>query len=196
MWEWWKVERENPFPGRVQWGHSWHPTGDAAVQHDERRGGAWAWGTYLALHRSGALEFGIGESGTYELRDARVFRLIEVVGRVWAAVTLYGDVVDRIGVHGPWQCILALRGTGGALLGHVAQGWAEPGHGGFDLLACPEPHVLIVRQVDSEWPRGEDVKALAFDIGSAMDESWGAEHPRFIARRGPTEGDFDWQMRC
>jgi hypothetical protein len=71
---------------------------------------------------SGALEFGLGPGGTYEYRDVRVFRLIEIVGRVWTAVTLYGDVRDRLEVAVPWLCVLALKGTEGTLLGNVAPG--------------------------------------------------------------------------
>jgi hypothetical protein len=194
FWEWWRAERDNPFPGqRTQWGYSRSPTGEAAAIHDQVRNQAWAWGTYLAVHRSGALEFGLGRSGVYEWRDQRVLRLIEVVGRVWCAVDLYGDVVDRFGLQGPWESSLALRETKDAQLGNVAQGWAEPGEGAGDLLPCPESNLLFTREAE-EWPRGDAARALAFEFGSAVDESWGATQPRFIARRGPKEGEFDYQM--
>lgn len=114
FWAWWRPEREPPFPGRVSWGHAVHPTGHAAVRHDEAWDDRWAWDTYCALHRSGAFEFALGQAATNDLRGTIVFRLIEIVGRVWAAVNLYGEALDRTEVEGPWQSVLALSGTGGA----------------------------------------------------------------------------------
>lgn len=77
FWEWWKTERDNPFPAqRTRWGYDHHPTGEAAVVHDHVGNDRWAWDTYLALHRSGSLEFCLGRSATYEWRDRTVFRWI------------------------------------------------------------------------------------------------------------------------
>jgi hypothetical protein len=194
FWKWWKTQRQNPFPGQqTQWGYDYHPTGEAAVVHEHVGGDQWAWDTYLALHRSGSLEFGLGRSATYEWRDRTVFRLIEVVGRLWCAIELCGEVVDRFRMPGPWEVTLALRGTAGAYLGNVAQGWAEPGEGAGELLPCPEQNLLFRREVE-EWPRSNAARDLAFEFGSCVDESWGAAQPRFLARRGPTEGAFDWEM--
>jgi hypothetical protein len=126
FWAWWRPEREAPFPGRVSCGHAFHPTGDAAVRHDEHTHDRWAWDIYCALYRSGAFEFALGQAATYDLQGTVIFRLIEIVGRLWAAVRLHGESLDRTEVEGPWQSVLAMKGTEGAHLGNLAQGWTAP----------------------------------------------------------------------
>jgi hypothetical protein len=180
------------FPGQVIWGYDYHPTGEAAVTHAGVGNDRWASDTYLALHRHGGLEFAIGQPAVYESRERTVFRLVHIVGRLWDAIDFYSAVVHRFSISGPWEVTLGLRGTSGAFLGNVAQGWAEPGEGGWDLLPCPEENLLFLREIE-DWPRAGEARDLAFEFGSCVDESWGAEQPRFLALRGPTEGEFDWE---
>lgn len=73
----------------------------------------------------------MGRRGSTQHQDRsgntqRIFRLIPVVGRVWAALELYRDVVARFGLVGPWEVTLALIQTRTAALGHFGEGWAEP----------------------------------------------------------------------
>ena len=64
FWEWWGQARPNPFHGAAptDWGPQRRPTVEAAVRSRPRDSGRWVWDTYLALHRSGAMEFGLALS--------------------------------------------------------------------------------------------------------------------------------------
>lgn len=67
FWEWWMEDRPNPFEGAAPtaWGNQSTPTAHAAVRYNQRNG-KWNWSSYLALHRHGGLEFGLGEEGEAE----------------------------------------------------------------------------------------------------------------------------------
>lgn len=106
------------------------PTAHAAALVDSY-GTREAWNSYVAIHRSGALECGLGERGASERKDRddnviRVFSLISVVARTWALLKFRSALRDRTPVEGPFQLTVGVHRTGDAFLGNVAEGWAEP----------------------------------------------------------------------
>jgi hypothetical protein len=54
-------------------------------------------------------------------------RLILIVGRVWAGLSEYGELLKKFGaVAGPWETSFALRAIDGWQLGNFGEGWDEP----------------------------------------------------------------------
>lgn len=84
---------------------------------------------------------------------------------------------------------MALRDSHQAVLGNVA---AEP-ESTFpreDLPRCPDPYVLIRREV-FEWPNAEGQQSLAFELGGNVEDAFGFAGRRFLARVEPGAGSFD-----
>ncbi|PYN18766.1 MAG: hypothetical protein DMD99_26825 [Candidatus Rokuibacteriota bacterium] len=57
---------------------------------------------------------------------------------------------------------------------------------------CPEPNLLWRRELDS-WPAAEETKQLAFSVGAWIEDAFGSQSRRFLAREGKLAGQFDWQ---
>jgi hypothetical protein len=170
------------------------PTAHAAALVDSY-GSREAWNSYVAIHRSGALEYGLGERGAWERQDregnlVRVFSLISVVGRTWALLNFTAALLDRTAVDGPWQLTVALSRTSGALLGNVGEGWAEPLTWENELPACADEHLLWHIELD-EVPTDDDARDLAFLVGDRIEDAWGARQRRYLAHRGDLAGRFD-----
>lgn len=198
LWEWLKAEHQSPFGGpATDWGRETKPTSEAAVRFEVYTDDKWRWGRYLAVHRHGGLECGMGEEvvGLWEAREesprVRVFRLVPIVGRLWCVLSLYSEVQEAYGLAGPWELTLAIRETGGSVLGNLGAGWEEPS----DAIAlappvCPEDNVLVLREIEA-WPDDEACRDLAFSLGSVIEDAWGVEQRRFLARIGDASGSFD-----
>jgi hypothetical protein len=195
---WWLADRDNPFEGggQTSWGTEEVPTASAIIRFYRASSEKWIWSDYLALHRSGALEFGLDRFGSgtgrrqFEEGELRVFFLNSIVGRIWWALALYAEVMERYRVTGPWEIGIALRDTAGSVLGDVAAGWMEPGESWRGQPpACPYPNVLLLREL-SDWPTGEDIRALVFSLGGVIEDAWGVHDRRFLARVEPGIGEF------
>ena len=121
-----------------------------------------------------------------------MFFLTTIVGRVWSALSLFRAVIDQYALQGPWEIALALRNSTRAALANVAAGWAEPDemYPPEDIPRCPDPNVLIVREV-FEWPDPEGIQALAFAIGGNVEDAFGFNRRRFLVLKGPGAGQFD-----
>src|SRR5206468_2227360 len=68
VWEWWQGAWGNPFEGgnATNWGQEQTPTVEAAVRFRRWRDGRWQWDDYVALHRNGCVEFGLGRGGSHD----------------------------------------------------------------------------------------------------------------------------------
>ena len=88
----------------------------------------------------------------------------------WVDLSVYGEVLERFSIQGPWEISLALRDSRLAVLGNVAAEWAEPEETfpREEAPRCPDPNVLIVREA-LESPDPEGQRSLAFNIGSNME---------------------------
>lgn len=200
FWAWWMQDRPNPFEGAslTNWGREGLPEATGAVRYDRWTDDRWNWDGYLALHRCGGLEFGLGRLGSVRWRRApeqdetHVFFLTTIVGRVWVALALFSEVLERFAIQGPWEITLGLRDTDLAVIGNVATGWEGPERA-FPLdeqLRCPDPNVIIIREV-REWPDPDGRQTLAFDIGSNIEDAFGFRGRRFLGRLDPVAGVFD-----
>jgi hypothetical protein len=200
FWAWWMQDRPNPFEGAspTNWGRESLPEATAAVRYERWTDDRWNWNGYLALHRSGGLEFGLGRLGSTRWRrgqeedETHVFFLTTIVGRVWLGLALFAEVEERFAIEGPWEITLALHDAEQAVIGNVAAGWAEPERAfpPEELSQCPDPNVLIVRELQ-EWPDPEGQQMLAFDIGSNIEDAFGVRERRFLGRVDPAAGMFD-----
>jgi hypothetical protein len=87
---------------------------------------------------------------------------------------------------------LGLRDSQRAVHGNVAAGWAEPEttFPGEQMPRCPDPNVLIVREV-LNWPDPEGQRSLAFDVGANIEDAFGCRQRRFFGRIDPVVGVFD-----
>src|SRR5581483_1374186 len=109
FWAWWMQDRPNPFEGAspTSWGREGLPEATAAVRCERWADDRWNWSGYLALHRSGGLEFGLGRLGSARWRrgqeedETHVFFLTTIVGRVWVALSLFAEVLERVAFEGP-----------------------------------------------------------------------------------------------
>ena len=153
------------------------------------------------VHRSAprrGLEFGLGRVGSTgwrrsaEEEEVRVFFLTSIVGRIWVALTLYAELQQRFSIEGPWEVTVALRDSLNGVLGNVAAGWEEPERTfpREELPRCPDPNVLVRREVTS-WNDDDFPRSLAFDLGANIEDAFGFEGRRFLARIEPDVGLFD-----
>jgi hypothetical protein len=170
------------------------PTAHAAALVDSY-GSRDAWNSYLAIHRSEALEYGLGDRGAWERKDqegnlVRVFSLISVVARTWALLKFASALRDRTAVDGPWQLTVALNRTAGAFLGNVGEGWAEPLTWDNELPPCVDQHLLWHIDI-ADVPRDDEARDIAFSVGDRIEDAWGARQRRYLARVGDLAGRFD-----
>ena len=191
FWSWWKGNHVSPFGRATEDWERLIPTTHAAVRYHPHSSRSWDWGSYIALCRNGGLDMGLGREGAAVTSDhKRIFRLVGIVGRLWTALDLYREAVERFNINGPWECSVALLGTSGSMLCNFATGWAEYPDPDANPRSCPEPN-LWRRWEMHEWPAQDATKDIAFAAGAWIENSWGMQVRRFIAHSGSLEGQFD-----
>lgn len=191
FWAWWAADYDDPASGgATRWGAQRRPTWDAGIvghQHTEAE-----WWRYIALHRNAGLDAGLGRDCAIEYDDKRYFRLIAIVGRAWASLARYGQIVERYSPAGPWEITLSLLRTADAELANFGEGWAEPGQGfGGSRHQCQEPGLLLRREI-AAWPAEADaIRDIAFSLGAQIEDAWRNTERRFLARAGDLTDGFD-----
>lgn len=153
------------------------------------------WRGYYAIHRSGALEFGLGDRGGWERADragnrVRTILLTPTVARAWAFLLLAGEICQHEQLSAPFQLTVAVRNTEGAVLGGLGEGWAEPGDWSNNLGACVDRHLLWHLEFD-EIPDKNSARAVAYAIGDRLEDAWGSALHRYLAERGEFAGQLD-----
>lgn len=183
---WLTQQRDSPYGGRASdWGHRTRATSTALVAYDRHIDDD-LWDRYLALHRHGGIEVGSGRL-TYEVREMRVFNLRAIVGLAWSALAIQAEAIDRWSLGHPFELTVALRGTRGATLGNLAEGWVGPGEGIHDFSMCIEEHIVLRWEFDAQ----VEVSRVAGELGDRIEQAFGTTQRRHVARRGPYEGQFD-----
>lgn len=116
--ELWSLLGEAPDPvhgARAIWGED-VPTSLGALRCREQSGGELR--RYLILLRNGGLEMGLGsDASVVGPQGRRLFLLVTIVGRVWAALAAESLLLGRTQLQGPWRVTLAMRETKDAWLG-------------------------------------------------------------------------------
>lgn len=170
------------------------PTAHAAAIV-ESYGSREPWTSYVAVHRSGAMEYGLGDQGAWERKDnegstVRVFNLISIVTRAWALLAFATAFHQRVVLAPPYRLTVALRGTGNALLGNLGEGWAEPREFENRVPPCEEQHLLWHLDL-ADWPDEEGMQRIAYCIGDRIEDAWGVTQRRYLANRGALAGRLD-----
>lgn len=179
---------------RIRFGTQRYPTAYAAAivnGYSQRE----PWNSYLAVHRSGAVELGLGRRGGWDHRDrednpVRIFNLISTVTYVWAVLAFAGYLSERAAMPGPWLLTIGARQTRGALLGNVGEGWAEPGQWENEIGGCPDENLLW--HIELSPPLDEEAqRKLALSVGDRFEDAWGVKQRRYLAHRGDRAGQLD-----
>jgi hypothetical protein len=183
LWAWWVAEYDDPASQTItQWGTTKRLNHLGVFRGTQFRDDQWA--RYISLSRCLALDMGLMSDATYYLPsyEAHVFRLVPAVARVWSALHRYGAVLQQFAAGktlGPWEVTLALRDTKGAMLGHVAKGWAEPGMG-FRPAPCTDEGLLMRLEIPDIWPDDDGIRDVAYRFGLLMENSFGFDVRRWI----------------
>ena len=105
LWAWLEAHKSVNIDGwAVQFGDQKCPTAHAAALANWN--GIRAWDSYLAVHRSGAIEFGFGDRGGQERwkygdKLVRVFYRISIVAYTWAILQFSAAHFERLSLNGP-----------------------------------------------------------------------------------------------
>jgi hypothetical protein len=183
---WLKQVRPAPYDGQApSWGHQERATSHALVLYDQRRDDA-GWSRYLALHRHGGIEVGLGRL-PYEQHNVQIVPLRRIVGIAWAAAALQAEAIQQWQVDGPFEVTVGLRNTAQATLGDFAEGWATPGNGLYDYPLCLDDHVLLRHETLGPI----DPEHFAISLGDRLEQTFGTTNRRHLASRGQYEGKFD-----
>lgn len=154
------------------------------------------WNSYLAVHRSGALEFGLGTAGGWEGRDrggndVRIIGLTSTVARVWALLRLAAVLAERDAIEGPFLLTVAVPRAAGSLLGALGEGWAQPGDFQNSIGACRDAALLWRFELAGLPDADEAARRLAYSVGDRLEDAWGCRQRRYLAHRGKHEGQID-----
>lgn len=78
---------------------------------------------------------------------------------------------------------------GGATLGTLGAGWAEPGSAGlFGLPTAIEPRVLLLEDLPA-WPDEKGAMEQALRFGARLDLAFGGPGKRHLDHAGPEQGE-------
>lgn len=195
LWTWLETQKCMDVEDRtIRFGDRKCPTAHAAVLVNGHESQAWS--NYLAVHRSGAIELGFGNRGGWEGPNraggpVRVFSLISIVTYTWAALKFGAAHFGRLPGIGPWQLTLAVRGTEGALLSNLGEGWPEPVDFEYQMgSGCVDQNLLWHLELQ-DWPDEEGQQRLAFAVGDRLEDAWGVSQRRYLAHRGERAGRLD-----
>lgn len=185
--DWLKQPRPAPFRNEpFDWGGQTRLTANAAERYSSHEEG---WDRYIAVHRHGGIEIARNSAAAEATnRDRpRVFYLRYIVAAVWCAIDLHEGLLKQHKVEGPFEVVLALRGTGGSVLGHLAEGWRDSSDITHRPPRCVDDDLFIRLDRESLIPTKDTAMELANRLGAA----WGTTDQRHLAARGDYEGEFD-----
>lgn len=152
------------------------------------------WQRYVAVHRNGALEIGLGD-GRYrqDLGDdsaAAVYvDLIKIVAFTWAM----GEFAHKLRINetaGSCLLVVALPNMHGAFLAGLGAGYCSPARNNYEVLKCDVKNLLWHIELDMP----EDTSAsqqLAFRVGSRIENAWGLRDGCYLDLHGDNEGKLD-----
>ena len=169
--------------GDVSFGEDRIPTAHAAALVPY--GGEHPWASYLAVHRNGAIECGLGSRGGGRFKnrngeEARYFNLISIVRYSEAVLKLARQVVRE--PDDEWQLTLGLVDTREALVDDLAARWRhfpemEPG-----LSHCLDNNLVWHIELDHLPADASESRRLAFAIGDRVENAWGIQQSRYLGR--------------
>lgn len=152
------------------------------------------WSSYLAVHRSGALEWGLGGRGGWSGADRTgepqgVVALTPTVARVAAILALTAELQEFSMTDGPWQLVVGVR-SAGCVLAMLGEGWAEPGDWNNHVGPCREEQ-LRWRLEFATLPTVEETREAAHAVGERLEHAWSCGQSRYLSRTGEQVGQID-----
>ncbi|MDE3075168.1 MAG: hypothetical protein KGJ86_07035 [Chloroflexota bacterium] len=117
------------------------------------------------------------------------FHIIQMVGRVYSALTAYADVISSDDIKGPWEVTVGVLCHEGGLLVGFGQGWPHPMDGGPQLRARQTNCLWHMELAD--WPSGDNLEELTYRLGSWIENAWDSHERRFLAKSGDLQGHLD-----
>lgn len=185
FWTWFSEPRRLPFAERsYRWGQPQPAPHGAALADGDKRG-EWSWDQYLAVHRDGGVECGLGQYAAHGANGTEYIRLVNILGRVWATLSFTREVRDRYGLEGELEVTLALCNVGDARLGDLAADWTgmhwEPGR--YEPRTCADNNVLRVERTEALTCE-EDVRDLTYRLGAWIENCWGSTQRRYLTKGG------------
>ena len=180
--------------GQICLGEKPIPTAHAAALVDDRGDGE-PWKSYAAVHRNGAIEFGLGERGgcnrTVSADESRrYFHLVSIVVHAWSMAEL-ARTLNEDDMTGPWLLSVALRDTVGALLANLGDGWAHPWYPYSEVGGCPDRHLLWHVELDQLPENQSASKTLAFKVGNRIMNAWGSKQRLYLDGLGDLAGELN-----
>lgn len=156
--------------------------------------GAEDWPSYVSIHRSGAVEAGLGiygggENVRQDGNRVRYFALISTVVHSWATLDLASKVQAKAGLDGPWLMTVGVRSTRGAFLADFGDGWRSFGPPYNNDQTCPDDNLLWHLELEC-LPAGEEQQDVAFGIGDRIENAWGTTMRRYLNREGDRAGQL------
>lgn len=185
--------RYPPLPQRSFLPDTLQPTANGYEVVTSVRGEGVELRSYLSVTRDGVIEMGIGEPTWFAHRDAFGFRLLPIVGDLWRFLGFVADLYASFKQERPFTLGFGLRGTQGALLGGLAQGWAEPQSGMYAPI-CREPGIWY--QLDGLPPTlgPDEIGQVVRRVATVVDNAWGHRTSRcYVEARVDPAQPFDVQ---
>lgn len=196
FWTWFEtICRNEPLPSLF--GEQIRPSATAACLADAR--GQDQWGSFLAVHASGAVETCVNEhvacwtqKNRYDDSETRFLRLGLIVGQIGAALHTARLVAERQSLQDePWKALVALLGCQGVVLSQLDPAFRQPhiAYGGeFRPTLVDSPIVLAQTLARLD----EDIEREAtFEFGMRLVRSTGNRQTLFA--KDSTASDFDWK---
>jgi hypothetical protein len=194
FWPWFDQQKAFQLHGRrLDLGEQVRPTAHAAALVNGYETGQWR--SYFAVHRNGMIEVGVGDRGGWERRSpegetVRQFNLVSVVAHTIATLKLLGAVNARSPLPSPLLLAVGFRATHGAVLGNLAEGWAEPHDFENRVGGCFDGNLVWHIELGGI-PTEEEAETLAVAVGDRIETAWGVTQSRHLARRGDLAGRLD-----
>jgi len=195
FWAWFKAYQTVAVEDHsLLFGYQQHVTAHAAAWvEDSGRGQPWH--RFISVDRAGAVVLGLGSYGAREVhtnsdQSFRVFALVSIVAYAQGMLAFCAAVQSRLSLAGP--CLLAIGAvsTRDALLGNLAEGWAEPFSISNSVGGCIDEHLLWHIELDEI--DEESTRDLAFLIGDRFEDAWGVTQRRYRARVGESINELDY----
>lgn len=132
---------------------------------------------FLRINRNGYIELGCNLAR--KEGDDVAFAYVPMIGHFWQFMGFVVELYRREAVYTPFKVMLNMKGTEGALLYSLGEGWTEP----FDKPReypprCPEPNIQIIKVVRSADLSDDLIAELVKEVAKRVDNAWGQRESR------------------
>lgn len=153
------------------------------------------WQRYAAVHRNGAIEVGLGDRRyRHQTRDDADEPVYVDLGEIVAFTWALGEVARMLGISetaGSCLLVVALPNTHGALLAGLGEGYHSPARDHYEPLKCNEKNLLWNVELGAAPANTSESQALAFRVGSRIENAWGLRQQIYLDHSGRYEGQFN-----